>query len=162
MVKYPWWKWLAVPLVLMLLGTQLGCIEQYEENPALARSEAEITGSAAIYAFYAANPDAQKGAKKLAETVATIRDVLQGFPAEGFMSLYPKIDEALKAKLTGENLVYLPLAELLTTTLLQALQVQAEKHKWADDATAATDIIAAFLTGADNALAIYAVKAASP
>ena len=139
-----------------------GYIEQYEENPALVRSEAEITGSATIYAYFAANKDASKHADKLAVTVATIRDVLQGFPAEGFMALYPEIDKLLQAKLIGENLVYLPLAELMTQTLLQALQLQAEKHKWADDATAATDIIAAFLTGADNALAIYALKNASP
>ena len=77
------------------------------------------------------------------------------------MTLYPEIDKVLKEKLTGDNLVYLPLAELLTQTLLQSLQVQAEKHKWADDATAAADIIASFLTGADNALAIYTIKAAT-
>lgn len=161
MVRYPWWKWLAVPLAVMLMLTPTACFENYEENPALVRSQAEVTGSATIYAFFAASPEAVKHAKQLGIVITEIRNVLQGFPTEGFMALYPEVDKVLKEKLTGDNLVYLPLAELLTQTLLQSLQAQSEKAGWAEDAVAATDIVASFLTGADNALAIYAIKAAA-
>jgi len=161
MAPYPWWKWLAATLATLMMLTPMACFESYEENPALVRSQAEVTGTATIYAFFAASPEATKHAKQLGIVITEVRNVLQGFPTEGFMALYPEVDKVLKDKLTGDNLVYLPLAELLTQTLLQSLQAQSEKHGWADDTVAATDIVASFLTGADNALAIYAIKAAA-
>lgn len=161
--RRPWYTALAATfLVLLMFLSPVGCFEDYADNPALVRSQAEVTGTATVYAFFAASPEAAKHAKQMSIVIAATRNVLQGFPTEGFMALFPEIDKVLKSEITGDNLVYLPLAELLAQTLLQSLQAQAVKHNWAEDATAATDIIAAFLTGADNALAIYSLRAASP
>jgi hypothetical protein len=151
-------------LVLLMLCTVCGCdpVKDYADDPVLARSQAEMAGSLTVFAFFTASADARKHADEVGVAITAIHSVIKGFPAEGFMSLYPKVDEILKATNAGTNVTFLPASELLAQTVLQALQHQAEVHKWADKAEAVTDIVASFLTGADNALATFRLKPVTP
>ena len=145
-------------LCALLVTTACNPIADWETNPAQIRTKAEIAGSATIYAYFAIDKDSVKHAAGMREVVKVIEGIATSFPEEGFVSLLPLVNKELKKLLTGDKSVYLPPAQMLARVLLEELQCKAEKDQWFEHADAVSDIIAAFLSGADTALASYVIS----
>jgi len=145
----------AAVLFALFMATACNPITDWEENPAQVRTQAEIAGGATIYAYFAIDQTAIKHAAGLREVVRVIEGVTSEFPKEGFASLLPIVDAELKRLLSGDKAAYLFPAQMLAQTLLEALQNKAEADHWLDSKDAVSDIISAFLSGANTALASY-------
>ena len=130
-------------------------IQEWEDNPALVRSKAELAGSATVFTYLSVKPEAKAGAAHLREVVKAVRSVVVTFPEQGFSMFLPAVNAKLEQVLTGDAAVYLPAAKLLASVLLDSLQQKADKDNWFDDKEAVSDILSAFLSGADSALAAY-------
>ena len=150
----------AVALFSVLAMLTCGCniIDEWETNPALVRSKAELAGAATIYTYMAVQPEAKKGAEHLREVIKAIDGVVLSFPDEGFSVFLPDINKKLDEVMTGEAAPYLMPAKLLASVMLESLQQKADKDHWFDDKEAVSDILSGFLGGADDALAAYVVK----
>ena len=146
---------MAAVLCALLIVTACNPLADWEDNPAQVRTKAEIAGGATVYAYFAIDKAAVKHAAGLREVVTVIKDVATGFPEAGFVALLPTVNEELQRRLVGEKAVYLLPARLLAQVLLEALQTKAETDHWLDSKDAVSDIISAFLSGADTALASY-------
>jgi hypothetical protein len=138
-----------------LLVCSCNPIEEWEQNPALVRSKAELAGGAVVYTYFSAKPEAKAGAKHMRVVIQSIEGIVDSFPTEGFNTFLPEVNKKLEELMTGEAAVYLPPAKLLASILLETLQQKAEKDHWFDDADAVSDILSAFLSGADDAMAAY-------
>ena len=160
-MRYPY-SCAVVALCALFVATACNPIADWEENPAQVRAKAEITGSATIYIYFAVDQAAIEHAAGLREVVKVIKGIATSFPEEGFVSLLPLVNVELKKLLIGDKAVYLPPAQLLSQVLLVELQRKAEKDHWLNNEDAVADIITAFLSGADTALASYAATLAIP
>jgi hypothetical protein len=149
---------IATMSILVLLMCGCNAIEEWENNPALVRSKAELAGGAAVYTYFSIKPDAKAGVEHLREVIKAIDGVVLSFPDEGFMVFLPDVNKKLEEVMKGDAAIYLPPAKLLASVLLESLQQKAEKDHWFDDKEAVSDILSAFLGGADDALAAYVVK----
>ena len=142
-------------VVLAMLTCSCNVIEEWETSPALVRSKAELAGAAMVYTYFAADPKAKAGAKHMRETIKVIEGVVDSFPAEGFNVFLPEVNKKLEEVMTGEAAVYLMPAKMFAGILLESLQQKAVKDHWFDDVNAVSDILSAFLSGADGAMAAY-------
>jgi len=144
----------------LLVGMLGGCttLVDWENNPALVRSKAELGGAATVYVYFNIKPEAKVGVEHLREVIKAIDGVITSFPAEGFSVLLPEVNKQLTKVMKGDAAIYLGPAKLLAGILLESLQTKAEKDHWLDNELAVTDIVSAFLGGADDALAMYVVK----
>lgn len=145
----------AVLSALAMLACSCNVIEEWETNPALVRSKAELAGGAVVYTYFSAKPEAKAGAKYMREVIEVIEGVVDSFPSEGFNVFLPGVNKQLEKLMKGEAAVYLMPAKLLASIMLESLQQKAEKDHWFDDRDAVSDILSAFLSGADGAMAAY-------
>jgi len=145
---------------VLLVGLLCGCnpIVEWENNPALVRSKAELAGGATIYVYFSIKPDAKAGAEHLRNVIKAIDGTVTSFPAEGFPVFLPEVNKKLEEVMKGDAATYLAPAKLLASILLESLQTKAEKDHWLDNEAAVSDIVSAFLGGADDALAMYVVR----
>jgi len=148
---------LTLPIVLAMLTCSCNVIDEWETNPALVKSKAELAGAATVYTFFSIKPDAKPGAKHLREVVTAINGIVSSFPSEGFAVFLPDVNKKLDEVMTGEAAPYLPMAKMLASVMLDSLQQKAEKDHWFDDKEAVADILSGFLSGADDALEAYVV-----
>lgn len=151
----------VIGLVSLLAMLFCGCAPdaEWEENPSLVLSKAELAGGAVIFTYFGALPEARAGAKHLKEVVTVLEVAAKSFPADGFVSLIPGVEKTLEANMGGDAEMYLPTAKLLVSVLLNSLQQKAEQEHWFDDTdeAAVTGILAAFMKGAGDAIAAHAV-----
>lgn len=140
------------------LAMLCGCnfVGEWEQNPALVRSKANLAGGAVVYAYLAVKPEAKAGAAHLREVVQAVKAVVASFPDEGFMVFLSDVNKKLERVMTGDAAAFLPSAKLLASVLLETLQQKADRNHWFDDKEAVTGILSSFLSGADEALVLVA------
>ena len=143
-----------VSVVALLL---VGCnpITEWEQNPGLVRSKAELAGGATVFTYFAINTEAKAGAVHLREVVKVVAGIVDSFPSEGFAVFLPDVNKALETMMTGAAAEYLLPAKLLASVMLESLQHKADKDHWFDDKNAVADILSAYLSGVDAALVAY-------
>jgi hypothetical protein len=148
----------AIVVVMMMLSSCV-TVEEWKADPVRAKARAELAGSATVYTFFISKPDMVKKAGELKVTVDVIKAKLTStdqIGAGGFTALMPAINEELKKRLTGDDIVYLPPASLLVQLLLVELDSNTAGGDWSADAVIVRDVADAFLRGASDALRTYA------
>ena len=158
-------RFLAVTIIMMvamLTTTSCNGFHDVLDDSAQLRSRAEAAGEATIYIYFSINKAEIANASELQATVRALRDVLDVFPAEGFGSLYPVINQQLGTVLKDDKLAYLPAAQRLAKVLLEELDRKAIQDSWREEAETITAAIVAFLDGAEKALSNYVPIALNP
>lgn len=150
----------AIVVVVMSMLSSCAAVDEWKENPVRARARAELAGGTTVYAFFAANPGRLNEAARFGEVVDTLKARLAAaLPGDGgFAAILPAVNEELKRRLTGDNLVHLPPALLLAQLLVVELDANFDGFKsgtWSDDTAVVKDVINAFLRGAETALETY-------
>jgi hypothetical protein len=154
-------------VVMLLVMTGCTATVNWQENPARARLQTETAGTLVIATYFAADKTASTHAGDIVATIDAIKAIIgqtpTSLPVSGFATLMPTIDARLTELLTGDNSTFLPSARLLALMLLQELQLKADEGNWLAaapaDVSTVLDMINAFLKGARDAAAVFAVPA---